>query len=205
MPVSSPSPPHARLLRAALALPLLLLACKPATTPGPAAEPGAGPITEAVAGRPTTVILVRHGEKADDDPRDPGLSAAGEARARTLARLLGQAGVTHLFTSEFRRTRATLAPLASAAGHEPTIVPAADPAALLAALAALPAGSVAVIAGHSNTVPALVTGLGGEVHGTVASPAGPLLPDDAYDRLFMVVRPVRGQVQTLELRYGEGH
>ncbi len=199
MSVLSPSPLRARLVRAALALPLLLIACKPAmTTPTDATRP------EPVAVRPTTVILVRHGEKADDDPRDPGLSPAGAARARTLARLLAEAGVTHLFSSELRRTRATLAPLAGATGREPTIIPAADRAALLAAISALPAGSVAVIAGHSNTLPALVTGLGGEVHGAVASPSGPQLPDDAYDRLFMVIVPARGEVQTLELRYGEG-
>lgn len=197
MPLLSPSPrPH--LLRAALAVPLLLLACRPtapAASPGPAAE---------VAARPTTVILVRHGEKAGDDPRDPNLSPAGEARALALARLLGHAGVTHLFASEYRRTQATLRPLAAATGHAPVIIPAADGAALLAAIAALPAGAIAVVAGHSNTLPGLVTALGGEARGATPGRSGPQLPDDAYDRLYVVTVPPRGEVQTLELRYGEG-
>lgn len=199
MPRFSPSP-RPRLLRAALAVPLLLLACKPAaptTSPAP-------PAADAVAARPTTVILVRHGEKAGDDPRDPGLSPAGEARALALARLLGHAGVTHLFASEYRRTQATLRPLAGATGHAPVIIPAADGAALLAALAALPDGAIAVVAGHSNTVPGLVTALGGEARGAPPGPSGPQLPDDAHDRLFVVTIPARGEVQTLELRYGDG-
>ena len=186
--------------RLAAALPLLLLACTPAAATSAADTVRPEPAADAIAARPTTVILVRHAEKGDDDPRDPGLSPGGEGRARALAGMLAQAGVTHLFASEFRRTQATLRPLAGAAGREIVVFPAADRPALVAAIEALPAGSVAVVAGHSNTVPALVTALGGEIRGTVASPAGPLLPEDAYDRLFLVVIPARGEVQTLELR-----
>ncbi|HEY0138804.1 MAG TPA: phosphoglycerate mutase family protein [Nannocystis sp.] len=177
----------------------LLLACKPATAPSADTarpEPAAAP----VVARPTAVFVVRHGEKADDDPRDPTLSPAGQARAGALATTLAHVGVTHLFTSEFRRTQATLRPLADAAKLEPVIIPAADQAALVSAIEALPAGSIVVVAGHSNTVPALVTALGGEARGTVASPAGPVLPDVAYDRLFLVIRSATGEVQTLELR-----
>lgn len=199
MLTAMPSRLRAR-LAAALALPLLLIACTPAAATSAADTVRPEPAVDAIATRPTTVFLVRHAEKGDDDPRDPGLSPVGEGRARALAGMLAQAGVTHLFASEFRRTQATLRPLATAAGREIVVFPAADPAALVAAIEALPAGSVAVVAGHSNTVPALVTAIGGEVRGTVASPAGPLLPADAYDRLFLVVIPARGEVQTLELR-----
>ena len=57
-----------------------------------------------------------------------------------------------------------------------------------------------VVAGHSNTAPALVSAPGGEPRGTVAGLSGPSLPDDAHDRVFVVIRPARGDVQTLELR-----
>lgn len=154
-----------------------------------------------------TVVCVRHAEKAPDG-RDPALTPAGTERAAALARLLGHAGVTHVFASEFRRTRATVAPLAAAAGLTVTVVPAGDPAAQVAALEALPAGAVAVVAGHSNTVPGLVAALGGAIEGLAEHERyGPMLADDEYDRLFVVTRHGRAdaapRVATLELRYGE--
>ena len=192
------------LRRLLLAAPLFACAPAVAQTPAPAApEAQAGPQPSAARAAPTTVILVRHGEKAADDPKDPGLSPIGEARARSLAALLAGAGVTHCFATELRRTQATLRPLAAAAGLEISVVPAADPRALVAALRGLPPGSVAAVAGHSNTVPAIVAALGGRARGTVDGPAGPMLPDDAYDRLFVVTVPAaQGEpATTLELRY----
>lgn len=188
-----------RLLRCLVLAPALACAVVP-----PAAAPRPETPATANAGLGATVILVRHGEKATDDPRDPSLSPAGEARARALAAQLAAAGVTHCFASEFRRTQATLGPLVAASGCLLTVIPAADSGALVAALRGLPAPAVAVVAGHSNTLPAVVRGLGGTVRGTVDSPSGPLLPDDAYDRLFVVQLVGADQpAPTLEIRYGQ--
>ncbi|PCC68903.1 Histidine phosphatase superfamily (branch 1) [Nannocystis exedens] len=196
--------PPSRRLFASLGLASLLslawTACKPAAAPEapPSADEPAVPVAL------TTAIFVRHGEKAADDPRDPSLSPAGEARAQALADLLARAGVTHLFASEYRRTQATLRPLADASDLQITVLPAAAPQELVAALRALPAGAVAVVAGHSNTVPALIGALGGQVRDTVDAGGQPALPDGAYDRLFFVTlpaAPASGPTQTLELRY----
>ena len=158
--------------------------------PPPAAE-------RAEAARTTTVIVVRHAEKdPSGDPRDPGLSEAGRARAEALAALLARSRASALFASEFRRTRETLAPLAARLGLETLAVPAADPRALLAKLDALPPGSVAVVAGHSNTVPALVRALGGEVAGL-----GPALDEAEFGRAFVVAR-CGARAEVLELAYG---
>ena len=46
-----------------------------------------GPAREA-ASAPLTFIVVRHAEKATDDPENPSLSAAGLARADALAQRL---------------------------------------------------------------------------------------------------------------------
>ncbi|MBK7876402.1 MAG: histidine phosphatase family protein [Planctomycetes bacterium] len=175
---------------------------------GPARQGAPAPTGAEVApARPRTVLFVRHAEKdASGDPKDPGLSAAGSARAQALAELCGHTGATHLFASEYKRTRETLAPLAARLGVEVRVVSAAKPDELVRALDALPAGSVAVVAGHSNTVPDLVARLGGELGGLVGTGANRALPDDAFDRLVVVTRPApeaKGVgVSTLELRYG---
>ncbi len=160
------------------------------------------------AHEPVTVFLVRHAEKAPApaNDRDPGLTEEGVERAHDLARLLSKAGVTHLFTSQYARTRATLEPLAKTVALEIATIPAQEDERQVATLRELPAGSVAVVAGHSNTVPALVEALDGEVRELTSTPPhGMILGDDEYDRLFVVILPVgkRAATQTIELRYGD--
>lgn len=151
-----------------------------------------------------TVVLVRHAEKdSAGDPRDPNLSEAGRARATALARMLTKAGVTHLFATEYHRTQQTLEPLAETTGVHVQTVPAADTAAWKKALDALPPGSVSVIAGHSNSVPALATALGGTLTGLASGAQGPQLREDEFDRLIVITQPGAGcATTTLELTYG---
>lgn len=153
---------------------------------------------------PHTVILVRHAEKdSAKDKNDPPLTELGTRRAEELARLLGHAGVTRLVASEYRRTQATLAPLAQACGVALETRPAKELDALAAELAAAPSGSLTVVAGHSNTVPALAKALGVTLS---ELDANGYLADDQYDRLF-VLTVGAGQAETqsrslaLELRY----
>jgi phosphohistidine phosphatase SixA len=137
-----------------------------------------------------TVVLVRHAERADDDPRDPTLSPRGAARAEALATLLVNAGVTHLFTSEYRRTQLTVAPLAARLGLTPMVRKGRELTQLAQELGGLPAGSVAVVAGHSNTVPALARALGVELRDLVDSTAGKVLDEAIYDRVWIVTHAV---------------
>ena len=156
---------------------------------------------------PVQVFVVRHAEKAADDPRDPSLSEAGGERARELARTLRHAGVTHLFATRYRRTRDTLAPLAEATGKEVVVTEAGDMAGLASRLEGLPPGSVAVVAGHSNTVPALVGALGGEARRLTPTRRGPMLGEDEYSRLFhLSLAPAEGEARApscVELVYGK--
>lgn len=158
--------------------------------------------------RPRVVLVLRHAEKAIAPPgsapaspaaSDPPLSEAGSQRAAALAELLAPARPTALFASEYRRTQDTLAALAEHSGVGVTVIPAGEPARLLAALDALPAGSLAVVAGHSNTVPAIVRSLGGEIAGLGPDAALAALADDDYGRLFAVLRCADGAAATLEL------
>jgi phosphohistidine phosphatase SixA len=157
---------------------------------------------------PVTVIAVRHAEKDLADPVDPKLTERGRARARELARVLQSAGVTHLFSTDTRRTRQTLAPLASALELEVELYSPAALDSFAEQLAGLPPGSVAVVSGHSNTTPGVVLSLGGRVERIVSLRGTPALKDSEYDRLFVTVLAPRGlgnppADKSLEMRYGE--
>jgi broad specificity phosphatase PhoE len=105
------------------------------------------------------VVVVRHAEKTDDSD-DPGLSAAGIARAASLAERLAGAPVVAAYATDYRRTRETLAPTAATHGLPVHVYDAREPADAFAARLrrAHPHGTV-VVSGHSNTVPAIVAAL----------------------------------------------
>jgi broad specificity phosphatase PhoE len=152
-------------------------------------------VLEAQEAEPVVVVLVRHAEKADDDPRDPDLTPEGTARAELLARTLGDAAITAVWSSDLRRTRRTAEPVARAAGvevrlYEPSGVEAQR--ALVDTLLHTPGRHLVV--GHSNTLPALVRALGGDARGEI---------DDAeYDRLYVVTIGPDGAVSSTLLRFG---
>src|SRR4051812_23641486 len=140
------------------------------------------------------VIVVRHAEKADQSP-DTALSARGRARAKVLADLLRAAGVTHIITSEYRRSQETAAPLAKALGLTAEQVPARDLPALVARLHALDPASIVVIVGHSNTIPPMLAVLGW--------PNTLDLHEGDYDDVF-VLAPHPGQrASMVRLKYGQ--
>jgi len=131
------------------------------------------------------VIVVRHAERADagsldsgmtTTPPDPELSTVGKARAQALAAMLKDAGVTAIYTTEYRRTKDTAAPLADALKITSEVVSARDQAALIARIKANTSGTVVVV-GHSNTVPTIIKALGG---------ADVTVGDHEYDSLFFV-------------------
>lgn len=69
----------------------------------------------------TTLYLVRHAQSlplANQAEADWALSPTGEAQAEGLAPVLATLGVTHLYSSPYRRCRDTLAPFARLAGLE---------------------------------------------------------------------------------------
>ncbi len=131
------------------------------------------------------VIVVRHAERADDGASagtsmtgspDPELSEAGKARALKLAAMLGDAGIVAIYTTEYRRTKDTAAPLATKVGAPAEVVLARDAAALVAKIKSHKTGAVLVV-GHSNTVPAVVKALGG---------SAVTMADDEYDSMYFV-------------------
>lgn len=139
-----------------------------------------------------TVILTRHAEKAAAPPKDPPLTDAGKKRAESLASMLADSGVEAIYTTELQRTQQTAAVLVERVHVRPTVIPAADTAALVQAIHARQSG-VVVVVGHSNTLPAIIAALGGPKVN---------IADPEYDNLFVLT--VRSsQSSLLRLHYGD--
>jgi phosphohistidine phosphatase SixA len=139
----------------------------------------------------TVVFLVRHSERAEDGTSDPVISLPGWDRSRLLAEMLEDAGVTNIYTTDYRRTRGTGKPLADALGLELQVYDPRDLNGFAEELWRTPGRHVVI--GHSNTTPELVEALGGD-------PISPMA-DDEYDRLYVVALTSLGATSML-IRFG---
>jgi broad specificity phosphatase PhoE len=145
----------------------------------------------------TTIVLVRHAEKAAEPAADPPLTAEGEARAQALLEAVAEMPVHAIVSTGFARTRATAAPLAARRGLVPEIVDARarDHARLVAeGILAHHRGETVVVVGHSNTVPDIVAALG--------APKPTAICDSEYDNLFIVRVPTSGPATVERRHYG---
>jgi len=145
------------------------------------------------------VMLVRHAEKAVEPRADPPLTDAGRARAQALATATASAGIDAIIVTPLARTRETAAPVAQARGLTPIEVPversvAAHVAAVVEAVRARPAGEAVLVVGHSNTIPAIVTALGG--------PPLADLCDSQYAVLYVLSLPAAGPARLVTASYG---
>ena len=115
----------------------------------------AGSIQEASAqSRNVTILLVRHAEKADATSQDPELSAEGTQRAERLIKRIGKFRPGAFYSTNYKRTRDTLAPLAAKRKKEVQIYDARKPQDLMDQIMKSKTKRF-VVAGHSNTVPGL--------------------------------------------------
>jgi phosphohistidine phosphatase SixA len=101
---------------------------------------------------PTTFILLRHAEKASDGTEDPDLKAEGAERAQRLAELLKYTQVDGIYTTNFKRTRQTVEPLADVKKLEvqPYEAFKADE---IEKMLHKHGGGTIVICGHTNNIP----------------------------------------------------
>ncbi|MFN7056418.1 histidine phosphatase family protein [Hyphomonas sp.] len=155
----------------------------------------AGPAREAeqqpVAEPPARFFLVRHAEK--DTGNDPGLTAAGAARAAALAERLEGEGVTHIWSTATRRTQETARPLAGALGLGMQTYDASDLGAFARQLEGI--AGVHLVIGHSNTTGQLAGQLG-------ADPGAPIEDGWEFDRLYVISLDQAGAIGSRIERYG---
>jgi broad specificity phosphatase PhoE len=147
----------------------------------------------------TTVIFVRHAEKAAEPADDPGLSEAGQQRAAELARQLVDAdvvaGVDAIYSTSYRRTEETAQPVAAALSLPITSYDASDTETIMDEIVRKHKGQIILVVGHSNTIPALIGNMG-------ASKKVPEIAEDEYDNIYIVSIPWFGKTKTIRLRYG---
>lgn len=147
----------------------------------------------------TTMIFVRHAEKAALPADDPALSPAGERRAAELARQLVDAdvvaGIDAVYSTPYRRTVDTARPVADALGIEVNLYDPDDNDAVLETILKNHKGKIILVVGHSDTLPTLIADLG-------ASKQVPPIAENEYDNIYLVSIPWFGKTKTIRLRYG---
>jgi broad specificity phosphatase PhoE len=153
----------------------------------------------AFAQKATTMIIVRHAEK-DTMQHDPPLNKAGRERATALARILKDAGIQAIYTTQYIRTQQTAQPLADELKLKLQIIH-ADADHLTSYVHTVigrgereHGGGCVLVVTHSNVIPLLLEELD-----TVKDLT---LGDEEYDNLFVVTKFSTGTAQLLRLRFG---
>jgi broad specificity phosphatase PhoE len=136
----------------------------------------------------TTVLLVRHAERANDS-----LTVDGWIRAEQLAHVTRKSGVSAVYASTAARTQQTVRRLADLRGLELRIY--TDTDTLAEKILTEHVGEVILVAGHQPTVPEIISKLGGA--------SGDCAIDSEYDNLCVVTIPSDGEANVLHLQYGE--
>ncbi len=147
----------------------------------------------------TTVIFVRHAEKATLPTDDPGLSESGKRRAAELARQLVDAdvvaGVDAVYSTSYRRTEETAQPVAEALNLPILAYDASNTETIIDEIVRKHKGKIILVVGHSNTVPAMIGNMG-------ASKKVPAIDEGEYDNIYIVSIPWFGKTKTIRMRYG---
>ena len=157
---------------------------------------GAGRI--AAQASTTTVILVRHADRASDPLGDTPLTEAGRARARDLAAALSAAGVQTIITTQYSRTKDTAAPLARLLGLGLEVIADSGGASHAVAVANVirdrHRGETVLVVDHGHSVPRIIAELG--------APLPSAICETTFDHLFIVTVPVSGVARVISVRYG---
>lgn len=148
----------------------------------------------------TTIIFVRHAEKALDGSDDPSLSDTGRSRVAELTRQMVDAdviqGIDAVYATQYKRTQETVAPLADALDIPIRQYDANDTESVLDEILAEYKGKIVLVVGHSDTLPELIANLG-------ASKRVPPIAEAEYDNIYIVSIPWFGKTKTIRMRFGE--
>ncbi len=136
-----------------------------------------------------TIILVRHAEKVDAS-QDPELSVEGKKRAERLTQLVKKYKPGAIYSTDFKRTRDTAAPIASRRKLQVQIYDPRKQNELVDAIMKSETKRFLVV-GHSNTTPGLANLLG-------KKELFKNLDDSEYGAIW-IVRIKDGQIRKTEI------
>jgi broad specificity phosphatase PhoE len=141
----------------------------------------------------STYYVVRHAEKeaaSTNMTSDVPLSAAGAERAQALKSDLQNKGIKRIYSTNYKRTKATAQPLSEAIGVPVEVYDLKD-AGFIGRLRDLKKGNTLIV-GHSNTVDELVNGITGK---SLLKD----LPDTQYGDLFVIRK--KGKTYQYEVKH----
>jgi len=141
----------------------------------------------------TTILLIRHAEKATTPPNDPPLTPAGQVRANELIHVAVKAGVKAVFRTSLLRSLQTVQPLATHLNIPITIY--SDYAGLKNKVLSNYAGGVVLVAGHADTLQTITTAFGGD--GSKCTVTG-----NEFDNLCVITIYKAEKANVINLQYG---
>lgn len=136
---------------------------------------------------------MRHSEKdisPEADKRDPDLSAEGRQRAMRLKEIAKRYKPHEIFSTDFKRTRQTVEPIASQRKKEIQLYTVAEQAELVKKIMASDTDHNLIV-GHSNTIPLLANLFAGKLIFRE-------LPESEYG-VFWVLHFKKGALQRIEV------
>jgi broad specificity phosphatase PhoE len=145
----------------------------------------------------TKIYLVRHAEKNTDNPKDsdPLLTAKGTERALALSEVLKGTSLNAIYTTDYKRTRATAIPTAENQKIEIQLYDAKNLKTAAAAILKNNTNKNILVIGHSNTVLEMIEAMGGKK---------PIknIDDQDYNNLFLLVIAPNGDTEVKVMPYG---
>jgi phosphohistidine phosphatase SixA len=148
----------------------------------------------------TVIYIVRHAEKDTSDTKnnDPDLNAEGKERARALNEFLKKEKIAAVFSTNYKRTMQTAAPVAQRNGVPVKTYDPKDPQGTAKLIRLEYSNRKTLITGHSNTVLELVKAFG-------LTPPVEELKDDDYDLIFKITFHKNGESSLKTQRFGKPH
>lgn len=126
---------------------------------------------------PSQIFFVRHAEKATDQGSNPHLTERGEDRVQRLISFLESVHFDGVYSTPYFRTQETAGPVASHQQTELKTIEVNEFPQLLENLASKSGNYL--VAGHSNTIPEWINGLGCQTKA---------IDESDYSSLFLVIK-----------------